>query len=80
MFIIQKKRYFPLPEYELEDNRVQVTITGRVVEIAYARQLAEYPDLTLEDILLLDRVQKQTAYRWSGKTPQVTWANWGAQA
>jgi ATP-dependent DNA helicase RecG len=59
MFIIQKKRYFPLPEYELKDNRVQVTITGRVIDIAYARKLAEYPDLTLEDILLLDRVQKR---------------------
>ncbi|MEZ5526891.1 MAG: putative DNA binding domain-containing protein [Gammaproteobacteria bacterium] len=59
MFLIQKKRYFPLPEYELKDNRVQVTITGRVVDIAYARKLAEYPDLTLEDILLLDRVQKR---------------------
>ncbi|WP_230537061.1 ATP-binding protein [Teredinibacter turnerae] len=59
MFLIQKKRYFPLPEYELEDNRVQVTITGRVVDVAYARKLAEYPDLTLEDILLLDRVQKR---------------------
>ena len=59
MFIIQKKRYFPLPEYELDNSRVQVTITGRVVDVAYARKLAEYPDLTLEDILLLDRVQKR---------------------
>ena len=59
MFLIQKKRYFPLPEYELQDNRVQVTITGRVVDIAYTRKLAEYPDLTLEDILMLDRVQKR---------------------
>jgi ATP-dependent DNA helicase RecG len=58
MFLIQKKRYFPMPEYELDNNRVQVIITGRVVDMAYARKLAEYPDLTLEDILLLDRVQK----------------------
>lgn len=59
MFIIQKKRFFPLPEYELANDRVQVTITGRVVDIAYARKLAEYPDLTLEDIILMDRVQKR---------------------
>jgi ATP-dependent DNA helicase RecG len=58
MFLIQKKRYFPLPEYELDNDRVQVTIIGRVVDLAYARKLAELPDLTLEDILLLDRVQK----------------------
>lgn len=59
MFLIQKKRYFPLPEYELDNDRVQVTITGHVVDIAYARKLAESPELTLEDIMLLDRVQKR---------------------
>lgn len=59
MFVIQKNRFFPLPEYDLSDNRVQVTITGRVVDVAYAKKLAEYPDLTLEDVLLLDRVQKR---------------------
>lgn len=59
MFFIQKKRFFPMPEYELENERVQVTITGRVMDLAYARKLAELPALTLEDILLLDRVQKQ---------------------
>ena len=58
MFVIQKKRYFPLPEYELGNDRVQVTITGHVVDIAYARKLAESPDLTLEDIMLLDKIQK----------------------
>lgn len=59
MFLIQKKRYFPLPEYDLQDNHVQVTITGRVMDVSYARKLAKHPNLTLEDILLLDRVQKR---------------------
>lgn len=59
MFIIQKKRYFPMPEYDLSKDRVQVSITGRVVDIAYARALAELPDLSLDDIILLDRVQKK---------------------
>lgn len=59
MFIIQKQRFFPLPEYELDRDRVQVTITGRVVDLNYARKLAELPSLTLDDIILLDRVQKQ---------------------
>jgi len=58
MFIIQKKRFFPLPEYDLSDERVQVIITGRVIDIAYAKKLAELPELTLEDIILMDRVQK----------------------
>jgi len=59
MFLIQKRRFFPLPEYTLVKSRVEVTITGRVLDIAYARKLAMYPDLSLEDIMLLDRIQKQ---------------------
>ncbi len=59
MFVIQKRRFFPLPEYDLSNDRVQVTIIGRVVDMKYARKLAEMPDLTLEDIILLDRVQKR---------------------
>ena len=59
MFLIQKKRFFPMPEYQLEQNRVQVTITGRVLDVSYARKLAELPSLSLDDIILLDRVQKQ---------------------
>jgi len=59
MFVIQKNRYFPLPEYLIDRTRVQVTITGRVLDVNYARKLAETPDLTLDDIILLDRVQKK---------------------
>ncbi len=59
MFLIQKKRYFPLPEYQLDKDRVQVTITGRVVDEKYARKLAQMPELSLDDIILLDRVQKR---------------------
>lgn len=59
MFLIQKKRYFPLPEYQLDKERVQVTITGRVVDEKYARKLAQMPELSLDDIILLDRVQKR---------------------
>jgi len=59
MFLIQKSRFFPLPEYNLANERVEVSITGRVLDLAYARKLAEIPDLSLEEIMLLDRVQKQ---------------------
>lgn len=59
MFSIQRKRFFPLPEYELLNQRVKVTITGRVIDMAYARKLAQMPDLRLENIILLDRVQKR---------------------
>lgn len=59
MFMIQKNRFFPMPEYLLERDQVQVTITGRVLDIGYARKLAELPNLSLDDIILLDRVQKR---------------------
>lgn len=59
MFLIQKQRFFPLPEYNLANGRVEVVITGRVLDLAYARKLAECSDLSLDDIILLDRVQKK---------------------
>ncbi len=59
MFVTQKNRFFPLPEYQLEQSAVQVTITGRVLDLSYARKLAEMPELSLDDIILLDRVQKR---------------------
>jgi ATP-dependent DNA helicase RecG len=59
MFNYQRERFFPMPEYNFEDNRVKLTITGKVLDIEYARQLAQNPDLILEEIILLDRVQKK---------------------
>lgn len=58
MFIIQKNKFFPLPEYELSNESVKVTIQGKVLDVKYASKLASMPDLTLEEIILLDKVQK----------------------
>ncbi|HPJ42333.1 MAG TPA: putative DNA binding domain-containing protein [Bacteroidales bacterium] len=58
MFNYQRQRYFPLPDYDLSGNRVKLTITGKVLDVEYARLLARDPDLTLEEIILLDKVQK----------------------
>jgi len=59
MFILQKKKFFPLPEYDLSNNQVKVTITGKVLDIHYANHLAQTPDLSLDEIITLDRVQKR---------------------
>ena len=59
MFNYQRQRFFPMPEYNFEDNRVKLTITGKILDIEYARQLAQNHDLTLEEIILLDKVQKK---------------------
>ncbi|MGE4567693.1 MAG: ATP-binding protein [Bacteroidales bacterium] len=61
MFTYQRKRCFPMPEYDLTGCRVKVTITGKVLDLNYARILAKNPDLTLEEIILLDKVQKKRA-------------------
>lgn len=58
MFMIQRDKFFPLPEYDLTDNKVEVTIYGKIIDPAYAQKLALSPDLSLEDIILLDKVQK----------------------
>ncbi|MDU0369549.1 RNA-binding domain-containing protein [Hymenobacter endophyticus] len=58
MFRLQREKYFPLPDYEIGNNLVKVTIIGRVLDMAYARVLARHPDLTLSEIMLLDKVQK----------------------
>ena len=59
MFKYQRDRFFPLPSYDLSDEQVKVEIFGKVLDINYARILAENTSLSLEDIVLLDNVQKK---------------------
>lgn len=58
MFLQQKARFFPMPDYELTQDAVQVSIEGRILDMNYAMLLADTPDLSLQEIILLDRVQK----------------------
>ena len=58
MFNLQKNKYFPLPEYDFSNHKVKLTITGKVLDLNYARKLAANKDLSLFDIILLDKVQK----------------------
>ena len=57
MYNYQRQRLFPLPDYNLADNRVEVTITGKILDMNYANILAGNSDLNLLDIELLNRVQ-----------------------
>lgn len=61
VFKNQKERFFPLPEYEFTDGKVTVTIQGKVLDMEFARILAQNQALTLDDIMLLDKVQKRKA-------------------
>ena len=58
LFQIQRKKFFPLPDYELTADSVKVTIIGKVLDLDFARQLAKNPDLSLIEILALDKVSK----------------------
>jgi ATP-dependent DNA helicase RecG len=59
MFITQKKRFFPLPDYDLSrPNQVSVRLHGRILDPKYTRALIMRTDLDLMDVVALDRVQK----------------------
>jgi ATP-dependent DNA helicase RecG len=60
MFTLQRKRFFPLPDFDLSDpQRVAVRITGKVLDENYTRMLMSKTDLDLQDVIALDKVQKR---------------------
>lgn len=59
MFNFQRQRFFPMPDYDLSEKRVKLTVTGKVLDMDYARILARNSELSLEEIMLLDKVQKK---------------------
>jgi ATP-dependent DNA helicase RecG len=60
MFEKQKQRFFPMPDYDLgEVERVLVSIPGNILDELYTRLLMDRADLSLVQVMLLDRVQKR---------------------
>ena len=60
MFEEQRKRYFPLPDYQLDEpQRVVVKIYGKILDSNYTRLLINRLDMNLDDVILLDKVQKK---------------------
>ena len=54
-----RERFFPMPDYDLsEENRVKVTIYGKILDEQYSKLLLENTELSLFEVMLLDRVQK----------------------
>ncbi len=51
MFLFQRDRFFPMPEYDLSDGKVELTLIGKVINEDYARLLARRKDLTLNDVI-----------------------------
>ena len=59
VYDIQKKKFFPMPDYDLSvDNRVKVTLYGKIIDENYSKILFEKTNLSIEKVMLLDRVQK----------------------
>jgi ATP-dependent DNA helicase RecG len=59
MFRAQKDRFFPMPDYDLSGGKVKATLIGKVLDIDFSRVLARNPNLSLEEIIMLDKVQKK---------------------
>ncbi len=64
MFETQRERLFPLPDYTIDSEaagkpRVEVSIPSKILDARYTQLLMRRPELTLKDVLLLDRIQKK---------------------
>lgn len=58
LFVQQKKRFFPMPYYDFSNNYVVCKIHGNILDENFAKILVNNPNLTLPEIILLDKVQK----------------------
>jgi ATP-dependent DNA helicase RecG len=59
MFMMQKERFFPLPDYDLtQPERVIVKIQGQILNERYTQLLIKNRDMDLSTVMLLDKVQK----------------------
>ena len=59
MFLSQRERFFPMPDYEMTENKVKMTLIGKIIDPEYTRLLARNQDLSLHEIILLDKIQKK---------------------
>jgi len=60
VFAIQRDRFFPMPTYDISDEtHTKVTVYGKLLNKNYTYQLYTNPELAIEDIIALDKVQKK---------------------
>lgn len=55
----QRRRFFPLPEWEAEQDKVAVTVHGKILDENFTELLMQNSDLDLKTVLALDKVQKR---------------------
>ncbi|WP_428655991.1 RNA-binding domain-containing protein [Runella sp.] len=62
MLLEQRKRYFPLPDYEeTTPDSVVLAIYGQEIDVNYSKLLIENKALPLSTVVLLDKIQKKKA-------------------
>ena len=60
MFLSQRSRYLPMPEYDTSDTeKVILHMPGTVINTDYSLLLFENSDISLNEAYLLDRVQRK---------------------
>lgn len=60
VFNIQKQKFFPMPDYDLSiEGRINVILYGKIIDEKYTKILFEQTNLSIEKVMLLDRVQKK---------------------
>jgi ATP-dependent DNA helicase RecG len=59
LFNFQRNRFFPMPDYDFDNGKVKVTIIGKILDEKFAQILIKNPNLSLFDVLVLDKVQKK---------------------
>ncbi len=61
VFTEQQKRFFPMPDYIIDQEKKEVTVRiyGKLIDEIYYRLLKANPKLSLNDCIALDSVQKQ---------------------
>lgn len=58
MYMTQKKNSMPMPDYDLSDDEVKVTVFGKIFDERYARILLKKTNIPLDRAVALDRIQK----------------------
>jgi ATP-dependent DNA helicase RecG len=60
IYTTQRARFFPLPTYDISnENHTEVTIFGELINENYSRLLFKRPELSLDDVIALDKIQKK---------------------
>lgn len=63
VFTEQQKRFFPMPDYQIDQAKKEVTVRiyGKLINEQYYRLLKANPKLSLYDCIALDSIQKHEA-------------------